>query len=115
LEKKNGECAACLKYSVLIVVEKKIYKIQHLEGSGTPVLYIGRTVLNPYSANVKNMVMGFNSTFKGLKFKLSCSFLTQKTFVHHCEDQAVNVARRNICSFRDSKRKELRHLRIAAV
>jgi len=25
---------------------KKIYKIEHLEGSGTPVLYIGRTVLN---------------------------------------------------------------------
>jgi len=24
---------------------KKIYKVQHLEGSGTPVLYIGRTVL----------------------------------------------------------------------
>jgi hypothetical protein len=23
-EKKNGECAACLKYSVLIVVEKNI-------------------------------------------------------------------------------------------
>ena len=46
-EDKNGECAACLKYSVLIVVEKNIYKIQHLEGSGMPVLYIGRTVLNP--------------------------------------------------------------------
>jgi len=43
-EEKNGECAACLKYSVVIVVEK-IYKMQHLEGSGTPVLYIGRTVL----------------------------------------------------------------------
>jgi len=43
-EEKNGECAACLKYSVLIFVEK-IYKMQHLEGSGTPVLYIGRTVL----------------------------------------------------------------------
>jgi hypothetical protein len=43
-EEKNGECAACLKYSVLIVVEN-IYKMQHLEGSGTPVLYIGRTVL----------------------------------------------------------------------
>ena len=42
-EEKSGECAACLKYSVLIFVEK-IYKI-HLEGSGTPVLYIGRTVL----------------------------------------------------------------------
>ena len=28
-----------LKYSVLIFVEK-IYKMQHLEGSGTPVLYI---------------------------------------------------------------------------
>ena len=41
---KNGECAACLKYSVLIFVEK-IYKMQHLEGSGMPVLYIGRTVL----------------------------------------------------------------------
>jgi hypothetical protein len=24
-EEKNGECAACLKYSVLIFVEKKIY------------------------------------------------------------------------------------------
>ena len=24
---------------------KKIYKMQHLEGNGTPVLYIGRTVL----------------------------------------------------------------------
>jgi len=24
---------------------KKRYKMQHLEGSGTPVLYIGRTVL----------------------------------------------------------------------
>jgi len=44
-EEKNGECAACLKYLVLIFVEKKIYKMQHLEGSGTPVLYIGRTVL----------------------------------------------------------------------
>jgi hypothetical protein len=43
-EEKNGECAACLKYSVIIFVEK-IYKMQHLEGSGTPVLYIGRTVL----------------------------------------------------------------------
>jgi hypothetical protein len=28
-----------IKYSVPIVVEK-IYKMQHLEGSGTPVLYI---------------------------------------------------------------------------
>ena len=30
--------------------------MQHLEGSGTPVLYIGRTVLNHYPANVENMV-----------------------------------------------------------
>jgi len=42
-EEENGECAGCLKYSVFIFVEK-IYKMQHLEGSGTPVLYIGRTV-----------------------------------------------------------------------
>jgi hypothetical protein len=41
---KNGECAACLKYSVLIFAEK-IYEMQHMEGSGTNVLYIGRTVL----------------------------------------------------------------------
>jgi len=44
-EEKNGECTACLKYSVVIFVEKNIYKMQHLEGSGTPVLYIGHTVL----------------------------------------------------------------------
>jgi hypothetical protein len=41
---KTGECAASSKYSLLIFVEK-IYKMQHLEGSGTPVLYTGRTVL----------------------------------------------------------------------
>jgi hypothetical protein len=43
-EEKNRECPACLKYSVLIFVEKKLHKMQHLEGSGTSVLYIGRTV-----------------------------------------------------------------------
>jgi len=32
------------KILVLIVVEK-IYEMQHLEGSGTPFLYIGRKVL----------------------------------------------------------------------
>ena len=37
------ECAACLKYSVRIFVEK-IYKMGCLKGSGVPVLYIGRTV-----------------------------------------------------------------------
>jgi hypothetical protein len=42
-EKKNGECAACLKNLVCIFVEK-IYKMVFLEGSGVPVLYIGRTV-----------------------------------------------------------------------
>jgi hypothetical protein len=45
-EEKNGACAACLKYSVFIIpVEKNVYKMQHLVGSGMPVLYIGRTVL----------------------------------------------------------------------
>ena len=29
-----------LKYSVLIFVKKYIYKMQHLEGSGTPVLRV---------------------------------------------------------------------------
>ena len=55
-EEKKGECAACLKYSVLIFVEKNKYKKEHLKGSGTPVLYIGRTVLNIYPANVENRV-----------------------------------------------------------
>jgi hypothetical protein len=32
------------KILVLIFVEK-VYEMQHLEGSGTPVLYIERTVL----------------------------------------------------------------------
>jgi len=26
--------------------------MQHLEGSGTPVLYVGRTVLNPFNAEL---------------------------------------------------------------
>ena len=43
-EEKNVEFAAYLKYSKFIF-DEKIYKMQHLEGSGTPVLYIGRTVL----------------------------------------------------------------------
>jgi hypothetical protein len=41
--KKKGECAPCLKNSGRIFVEK-IHKIGCLEGSGVPVLYIGRTV-----------------------------------------------------------------------
>jgi hypothetical protein len=36
-------CAACLKNSVRIFVEK-IYKMRFLEGSGVPVLYIGQAV-----------------------------------------------------------------------
>jgi len=34
------------------ICRKKIYKMQHLEGSGTPVLYIGRTVINPLNAEL---------------------------------------------------------------
>jgi hypothetical protein len=40
---KNWECAAYFKNLVGVFV-KKIYKIGCLEGSGVPVLYIGRTV-----------------------------------------------------------------------
>jgi hypothetical protein len=35
----NGECAACLKYSILIFVEKKNI-MQHLDGSGAWPSYI---------------------------------------------------------------------------
>jgi hypothetical protein len=43
LKRKNGVCAACLKKFVRKFVEK-IYKMAFLEGSGVPVLHIGRTV-----------------------------------------------------------------------
>jgi hypothetical protein len=42
-EEKKEECAACLKNSVCIFVEK-IYKMGCLVGSGVPVLYTGSTV-----------------------------------------------------------------------
>jgi len=56
-EDKNGECAACLKYSVLIFVEKKLYKMQHLEGSGTAILYIGHTVLKDKYIQIQNRML----------------------------------------------------------
>jgi hypothetical protein len=38
-------CAACLKNSVQMSVEKNtLYKMGCLEGSGVPILYIGCTV-----------------------------------------------------------------------
>jgi hypothetical protein len=55
LKRKNGQYATCLKYSVLIFVEK-IYKMQHLEGSGTPVLYRGRTVLEGKSPEQESKI-----------------------------------------------------------
>jgi hypothetical protein len=42
-EEKKTKCSACLKNSVRIFVVK-IHKMGCLEGSGVPVLYIGRTV-----------------------------------------------------------------------
>jgi hypothetical protein len=42
LKRKIRECAACLKNLASIVVEK-IHKMGCLEGSGVPVLCIGRT------------------------------------------------------------------------
>jgi hypothetical protein len=50
LKRKKGECAACLKNSAHIFVEK-IHKIGCLEGRGVPVLYIGRAVPQGYSIN----------------------------------------------------------------
>jgi hypothetical protein len=47
-KEKNWKCAAHLKNSVRIFVEKT-YKMGCLEGSGVPVLYIGRTVPKGYN------------------------------------------------------------------
>jgi hypothetical protein len=60
-EEKNEECATCLKYSVLISVEKNIYKMQSLEGSGMPVLYIGRTVLKGKLLPLLPLTVGYFS------------------------------------------------------
>jgi hypothetical protein len=56
-EEKNGECAACLKYSVLIIFKKSTYKMQHLEGSGTPVLYVGSTVLKGWELGLYTFII----------------------------------------------------------
>jgi hypothetical protein len=65
-EEKNGECAACLKYTVLTFVEK-INKMHHLEGSGTPVPYIGRTVLKVKEKNVYLSYGKYQSFFSDFK------------------------------------------------
>jgi len=46
-EEKNRRVCSMFKILSTYSCWKKIYKMQHLEGSGTPVLYTGRTVLNP--------------------------------------------------------------------
>jgi hypothetical protein len=38
--------------STYICLKKYIYIMQNLEGSGTPVLHIGRTLLNPLNAEL---------------------------------------------------------------
>jgi hypothetical protein len=38
---------------------EKIYKMQHLEGNGTPVLYIGRTALKGYSSKLQSHSLFF--------------------------------------------------------
>jgi hypothetical protein len=55
-------CAACLKNSVRIFVEK-ISKMVFLEGSVVPVLYIGRTV--PLGLYVAPARRGFKDAVKG--------------------------------------------------
>jgi len=44
------------------ICRKKKYKMQHLEGSGTPVLYIGRKVLNPLAYTDVSEMAGFASS-----------------------------------------------------
>jgi hypothetical protein len=51
---KKGECAAFLKNSVRIFVEK-IHKMGCLGGSGLPVLYIGRTVPEGFNKFLLNL------------------------------------------------------------
>jgi len=43
--KRNTESVQNFLNTQYLYLLKKIYKMQHLKGSGTPVLYIGRKVL----------------------------------------------------------------------
>jgi len=43
--KRETESVQHVQNTQYLYLLGKIYKMQHLEGSGTPVLYIGRTVL----------------------------------------------------------------------
>jgi len=45
LKRKTESVQHVLNTQYLYLLKKYIYKMQHLEGSGTPVLYIGRKVL----------------------------------------------------------------------
>jgi hypothetical protein len=47
---------------MFIILVEKIYKMQHLEGSGTPVLYIGRTVCKGYCSIGKKSLFVLRST-----------------------------------------------------
>jgi hypothetical protein len=48
--------------------------MQHLEGSGTPVLYIGRTVLKGSSSLSVIFISKFNSIYYSVKFTRCCSY-----------------------------------------
>jgi hypothetical protein len=69
--------------------------MQHLEGSGTPVLYIGRTVLliplmwniGRVPNNVSKWQMGFNSAFKGLKVHIYDSTSLNYSYNEKCFDK----------------------------
>jgi hypothetical protein len=77
-EEKNGECAACLKYSVLVFV-KKIYKMQHLEGSGAPVLYIGRKVLKGFFSSSAHVFCDITSNCTSTALQSVCVLKTEKS------------------------------------
>jgi len=49
--------------------------MQHLEGSGTPVLYIGRTVLKGYTQIAVTMYLVYRSTIKYSSLELCINTL----------------------------------------
>jgi hypothetical protein len=77
-EEKNGECAACLKYSVLIFV-KKIYRVSQEEGTK---LREGVPYVKLYRKTPKHLYPKLNDLGNNGNWKLWTSFGSKNDSYH---------------------------------
>jgi len=62
--------------------------MQHLEGNGTPVLYLGRTVLNPLNADINPIrhllaLLGAHHILHVSKIRVNSKYHDLYTYVHY--------------------------------